>query len=111
MNKLNILWTTTNRETISKMIVMYASNAIRNGWWRDVNIIIWGASAELVGKNTEVQHEVIELIKAGVHVQACKACADQFGVTERIQKLGVEVLYMGEPLTNALKNNEKILTL
>jgi len=111
MDKLNILWTTTNRETISKMIIMYASNAIPKGWWKEVNVIIWGASAQLVGQNTEVQQEVINMIKAGVHVEACQACAEQFGVTDKIKSLGVDVLYMGEPLTKYLKNNEKVLTI
>jgi len=111
MDKLNILWTTTNRETISKMIVMYASNAIPNGWWKEVNVIIWGGSAKLVGENTEVQQEVLNMMKAGVHVEACQACAEQFGVADKIKDLGVDVLYMGEPLTQYLKNNEKVLTL
>ncbi|WP_068472002.1 DsrE family protein [Saccharicrinis aurantiacus] len=111
MDKLNILWTTTNRDTISKMIVMYASNAIINAWWKEVNVIIWGASAQLVGENSEVQQEVLDMMKAGVHVEACQACAEQFGVAEKIKALGVDVLYMGEPLTQYLKNDEKVLTL
>ncbi len=110
MDKLNILWTTDNRDTISKMIVMYASNAILKGWWKEVNVIIWGASAQVVGENAEVQQEVRKMIDAGVHVEACQACAEQFGVAEQLRQLGVDVLYMGEPLTNYLKNNEKILT-
>ncbi|WP_221932550.1 hypothetical protein [Carboxylicivirga sp. M1479] len=49
MDKINILWTTTNRDTISKMISMYSVNAVKHGWWDTVNVIIWGASAQLVG--------------------------------------------------------------
>ena len=111
MEKLNILWTTTNRDTISKMIKMYAINAVHKGWWDKVNIIIWGASAQLVGENAEVQTEVKEMLEGGVTVQACQACAEQFGVADNIKALGVDVLYMGEPLTAYLKNDEKILTL
>lgn len=111
MNKLNILWTTINRDTITNMIKMYASNAIPNGWWKEVNVIIWGGSAKLVGENKEVQQEVMEMIKAGVKVEACRACADQYGVAETLENLGIEVKYMGEPLTNYLKADEKVLSL
>lgn len=111
MNKLNILWTTTNKDTIFKMISMYAINAKKNKWWDEIDVIIWGGSAKLVGEDTQVQTEVLEMLNQGINVKACLACADSFGVTDVFRKLGVTVEYMGEPLTQALKNNEKILTL
>lgn len=111
MDKLNILWTTTNRDTITNMIKMYSIAAITQGWWKEVNIIVWGASAKLLGENKEVQAEVLEMIKHGIHVEACQHCADQYGATEIIKSLGVETKYMGEPLTEYLKNDEKVLTL
>lgn len=111
MEKLNILWTTTNRDTITKMIKLYSVNAIKQGWWENVNIIIWGASAQLVGENVTVQAEVKEMLQAGVTIEACQACAEDFGVADNIRKLGVDVLYMGEPLTRYLKSDEKVLSL
>lgn len=111
MEKLNILWTTINRDTITNMIKMYSIGAITRGWFKDINIIVWGASAKLLGENEEVQAEVLEMIKNGIHIEACQACADQYGATETIHNLGVETKYMGEPLTAYLKNGEKILTL
>lgn len=111
MEKLNILWTTTNRDTITNMILMYSTNAKQKGLWDEINVIIWGASAKLLGENTAVQAEVCEMIEKGVHVEACLSCADQFGVSETIKSLGVETKYMGEPLTAYLKKGEKILSL
>lgn len=111
MEKLTILWTTTNRETIFKMISMYAINAKRYGWWNEIDIIIWGGSAKVVGEDTQVQTEVLEMLNSGINVMACKSCTDSFGVSDTIMKLGVKVEFMGEPLTNALKSGDKILTL
>lgn len=111
MDKLNILWTTDNKDTIFNMLSMYAINAKRHNWWEYVNVIIWGASAKLAGNDTQVQTEILEMLNHGVTVEACKACCDQFGVTERLEKLGVIVRYMGQPLTNYLKVDEKILTI
>jgi hypothetical protein len=42
-------------------------------------------------------------------MHCCKACADQLGVTDALKNLGIEVKYWGEPLTELLKGNEKIL--
>jgi hypothetical protein len=50
-------------------------------------------------------------LDAGVHITACKACADQLGVTETLERLDIEVKYWGLPLTEILKNNEYLLTI
>jgi len=46
-----------------------------------------------------------------VTVSACKACADQLGVTEALEEVGIEVKYWGEPLTEVLKAGEELLTI
>ena len=51
------------------------------------------------------------MLSAGVTVSACKACADQLGVTDALSELGIEVKYWGEPLTELLKSGEKLLTI
>lgn len=111
MKKLNILWTTTNRDTITNMIKMYATNAIKKGWWDEINIIIWGGSTQLVGTNKEVQKEVQEMMVQGINVEACLSCAMQYGVDETLTDLGLPLKYMGEPLTEILKTGERLLTL
>ena len=111
MAKLNILWTTDNKDTIFNMLSMYATNSIKNNWWDEVNVIIWGASAKLVGNDTQVQTEVMEMINKGVKFEACKACSDDFGVSERLTLMGVNVRYMGKALTDYLKSDEKIITI
>jgi hypothetical protein len=110
MEKLNILWTTDNKDTVFNMLIMYATNSKILGWWKHVNLIIWGASARLVGNDPQVQTEIIEMINQGVQIEACKDCCDNFGVTDKLTKLGINVRYMGEPLTGYLKAGEKILT-
>lgn len=111
MDRLNILWTTDNKDTVLNMLVMYATNSKKNQWWQDVNVIIWGASAKLVGTDTQVQTEVMEMINHGISVEACKACCDNLEVTDTLTKLGVNVRYMGVALTDYIKSGEKILTI
>lgn len=111
MNKLNILWITCDKGTIEHMIAMYASNALAKGFWDEVEVIIWGSSAQLVGTDKEVQAQVKRMQEAGVNVKACLSCAENFGVKDQIAALGIDLQYMGEPLTEILKKDKKLLTI
>ena len=111
MDKLNILWTTDNKDTVQHLLVMYATNSRLNGWWQEVNLIIWGASAKLVGTDTQIQTEVLEMLNHGITIEACKACTDNLGVTHKLTELGINVRYMGEALTAYIKSGEKVLTI
>ncbi len=109
-NTLYILWTNDNPITSEKMVFMYGINAKLREWWENVTIIIWGAPASLVAESRDMQDLVKGAIDKGVHVTACKACAEQLGVVEALEDIGVEVIYWGEPLTRVLKNNEAIIS-
>lgn len=111
MDKLNILWTTDNKDTVFNMLVMYATNSRMNGWWQEVNLIIWGASARLIATDKQVQTEIAEMINLGISIEACKACSDNLGVSAELTKLGINVRYMGEALTEYLKSGENLITI
>ena len=108
---LYVLWTNDNPITAEKMVFMYTTNSLIHGWWENVTLIIWGASVKLVSENSMIQEKIKEAMKAGVHITACKACADQLGATEFLEKLQIEVKFWGLPLTDILKNNEQLLVL
>ena len=105
-DKLNILWATDNRDTIFNMLSMYAINSVNRGWWKHLNIILWGASVKLVANDIQVQTEVLEMIQTGITIEACQDCCETFGVN-----LGIDVKYMGAPFTQYIKDGEKILTI
>ena len=77
---LYILWTNSDPVTAEKMVFMYALNSLKQGWWQEVTVVVWGSTATLTAGNPEVQDKIGELLASGVHVSACKACADQLGV-------------------------------
>lgn len=111
MKKINILWTTDNRETIDNMLLMYTKNAKIKAWFDEVNLIIWGASAAVAANDDYVREELKEIIQAGVHVEACRVCTDNMQVTDKLAELGVEIKFMGQPLTSYLKKGETVLTI
>ena len=108
---LYVLWTNADAITAEKMVFMYTINSLIHGWWEKVTLIIWGAPAKLVSEDINMQKKVKEALDAGVHITACKACADQLGVTEALEKLKIEVKYWGAPLTEILASEERLLTI
>jgi hypothetical protein len=107
---LYILWTNADPVTAEKMVFMYAANALKFEWWKQVTIIIWGSTATLTAENASVQSHVKQMLGSGVEFSACKACADELGVTDALQELGIEVIYWGEPLTKLLRERSPLLT-
>lgn len=110
-NQLYILWTNADILTSEKMVMMYATNSMLEKWWDAVTVIIWGATAKLVAESDLIQAKIKMAQQAGVKFSACKACADQLGVSDKFTNLGLEVLYWGEGLTDILKNGEKLITI
>ena len=109
-DNLLLLWTSGDREVATRMVFMYAKNSKLKSWWTRVKLVIWGPSAQLLATDQEIQKGLEELKTVGVEVQACRACADSYGVSDKLKSLGIEVIYMGEPLTQMLKAGWTCLT-
>jgi hypothetical protein len=84
-DKINILWTTGDKTTALTMLAVYVLNAKSRGWWKEINVIIWG--------------------------EACRDCSDVCGVTGDLERLGINVRFMGIPLTDYIKSDEPVLTI
>ncbi len=110
-DKLAVLWTSQDKEVAQKMVFMYTKNSKLRNWWGQVLLIVWGPAAKLLATDEELQEELEELKQAGVALQACKACADQYGIAEKLSNLGMEVIFMGLPLTNYLKSDWTVLSI
>lgn len=112
IEKLTILWTSDNEETALNMILMYTLKSNLNHWWKECNLITWGPSNKLVCANPEIQLYIKQIQEAGVKMFACKRCAEEYGLVEQLEALGIEVKLMGEPLTEFLKDEKcRVITL
>jgi len=108
--KLAIIWTSGDRDVALKMVFMYAYNARRYKWWDDITLIVWGPSAKLLSEDKELQDYMDKIIDSGIVVKACKGCTDQYGVSEKLEEIGIIVKYIGKELTDHIKEGRKILT-
>ena len=102
-SKLLVVWTHGDRESALNMVFMYTFNAKKNNWWKDVRLLVWGPSSKLLSHDVELQDYMKKMKDAGVELFACKACADIYGVAGKLAELGLDVKYMGVPLTEMLK--------
>ncbi|MBU2702892.1 hypothetical protein Ga0466249_004027 [Sporomusaceae bacterium BoRhaA] len=109
-NEIYILWKSGDKEVALSMAFMYAFNSKTKGWWDEVTLIVWGPSAKLLATDDEIQGRVCQMIDAGVHVTACIACAQMYGVVEILKNLGIDVRPMGIPLTELFKSGKNVLS-
>ena len=71
-----------------------------------------GATAKLICEDASLQELLKKFHDAGGHVSACRRCAENLNVLEKIEAIeGIdEVYYSGESFTKILKDGEKMLT-
>ena len=90
-SRLAVVWTSVDPDVAHRVCFMYTQNAAKNKWFGEVRLIVWGPSARLLAGDKDLQAKTKAMMKDGVVVQACIACADSYGVTETLRGLGIEV--------------------
>jgi len=110
VDHLLIVWTSGYPDVAHKMVFMYAFNAQKNGWWDQVTLLVWGPSAKLSSEDEDIQASLKKMKDQGVELLACKGCADQYGVSSKLEELGIEVKYTGTYLTDFIKSGKKVIS-
>jgi hypothetical protein len=109
-SRLAVVWTSGDPEVAHRVCLMYCHAARKQKWFDQVVLVVWGPSARLLAADKDLQAKVKTMKQDGVQVMACVACADSYGVSERLREMGIEVKGMGPPLTEMLKQGWKVLT-
>lgn len=107
---LVVLWSSGDPEVAEKACLMYTGAAKRNGWFKEVILIVWGPSEKLLAENSKLKDKIATMKKDGVIVEACVACSNMYGVTNDLKVCAVDVKGMGIPLTRYLKRGYKIIS-
>ena len=110
MNKLLIVWSTSEIEVAKKMILLYGSVILPREYWDEAHIMIWGPSAKVLAENVALQVLVKQVQKTGVKFSCCVVCSDDYGVTEKLASLGIDMTHTGEMLTESLQSDWKVIT-
>jgi len=82
---------------------MYALNALKHGWLADVKLILFGPAEHLFIEDEEFQDLVRQFMDLAKTPIACKYLSDRDGTSERLSDLGVDVQYVGAPISEAIR--------
>jgi len=93
------------------LVFMYAYNAKKRGWMDTVRLLVWGPSSKLLSEDAELQERLAGLKEVGVELYACKACADLYGVADKLGSLDIKVMYAGKMLADLQQQGWYVLTI
>lgn len=110
MKKLVILWTSVSEDNFFNMIVPFALSSQREEWFREVVVVIWGASAQTIAMTPAIKTELGIFINEGIKVKCCLQCADKYGVTNDLEKLGVSIVKMSPIFKNYLLDGARVVS-
>lgn len=111
INKLLIVWSSGEKEVAKKLVLLYGSVMLGRKYWDEATIMIWGPSALLIAQDEEIQAQLKVVKETGVKFNACVVCTDDYGVSDKLKELGVELIHTGEMLTHSLQDEEtKVIT-
>lgn len=100
--KLAVILTSADHKVL-EMGLVYAKNVISHQWMTDTKVYIFGASEVTIATDPELRQHVKDILDLGTVPQACKWCSDKYRVSDLLAELGVEVEYIGEPVSEAIK--------
>lgn len=100
-SKLLVVLSTGEREKALTGL-MYAKNAIEQGWIEDIQVIFFGPIEKLMLEDEEIK-DYAEAIAEQTECVACKYLSDRDEISEDIKQLGVEVDYVGRIISDYVK--------
>ena len=109
-SRLLVVWTSGDKDVAKNMVFMYTISAKKFKWWDKIRFLIWGASTKLLAEDMELQEGIQKMKESGIEIYACKACADIYGVSAKLEELGITVKLMGKDLTDWIKSGWTTLT-
>ncbi len=110
MHRVFMILSSADKIVHQELSFPYSYNSKKQGWMDQVRVILWGPTEKIVIEDLDFQEQVRLLMDTGVEVYACKACSDNFGVSDELEKIGIDVRYVGTFVTEMLKEGWYQLT-
>ena len=101
-SKLLVIVPTSDNEK-ARTVLIFANNVMKRGYLDDVKVVYFGPSEKLVVEDPFISDQAQEIAEAGGSI-ACKFISDRDGVSEKFEKLGVQVEYVAGIISDLLKD-------
>ncbi len=85
--------------------ILYGTNARKFGWVDDVQFVVFGASEGELLKHPETFEQLQENNAA-----YCKFVADDLGITAQLEERGANVVYVGDYISNFIRQGYQVIT-
>ncbi len=84
--------------------LMYATNALKYGWMEDVKLFFFGPSEDLLLEDPDLQELVMEFHRQDKQAVACRFLSDRNGTSEGLADMGLDVSYVGDQISDLIKD-------
>ncbi|MEF3191783.1 MAG: DsrE family protein [Campylobacterales bacterium] len=108
--KLLIVWSSGDEEVARKMVLLYSGVMMERGYWDEAILMIWGPSAKILAESPQLRNKIKEIKASGVRVMGCIVCAEDYGVSDTLDALEIELTHTGDYLTRCLQEGWRVLT-
>lgn len=105
MSKI-LIWLASGEREKLKPAILYGINARKYGWLDDVKFVVFGESEKLLLEDDDL----FNLINDKENTAYCKFVSDEFGITDKLEKKGANVIYVGDYISNLIKNGYQVIT-
>ena len=101
-NKIIVIISTANLDK-ARTGMMYAVNALNQGWMEDVKIVFFGPAQKLINEDIELQQYLKEYQNSEKNAVVCKYIADRDNTGMQAEALNMNVEYVGELISGLIK--------
>ena len=110
-DKLFFLIATGDKDTLMEVALFYPLTVAKEKWMKDVKVILFGPSEDVVARDENVQKRIKRLQEeGGIEIKACKYCSDKLGISEKLEAMGITVEYVSPIMAQWIKDGWANLT-
>ncbi len=110
MKKLVILWTSVSEDNFFNMITPFVLDAVKEEWFHEVVVLIWGGSAQTIAKTPSIKAELGIFRQQGVTVKCCTQSANKYHLEEDLKNLDIDVVKMSFVFKDYMQEGARIIS-
>jgi hypothetical protein len=101
-----LIWLASGERAKLEPGILWGVNATKNGWVDEVRIVVFGESQKLLLED----HELFQMMNEVKSPMFCKYLAESVGIEKDLQAKGANLIDVGEPIAEAIKEGFQVIT-
>ena len=101
-----LIWLASGDRAKLEPGILWGKNAKLNGWVDEVRFVVFGESEKLILQDDDLFQMLAEVQPP----MFCKHLADAQGISEGLEEKGANLVYVGEPIAEAIKQGFQVIT-